>query len=215
MGQPDSALVAATILKSCRNVLSNDMGENCARHPVTFCPLVRLKGCVMDRDEFGLAVLEHKDRVHTYAAWLLGDLEEARDVTQEALMRLWEHRRKIRDGAARTWLLRTSHNLCMDRLRRKGVLRSFAPEGLDCVAVDDATDPERSLALSELRAGIGAALSSLAPRDRSMVLMREVHGLSYEEMSDVLGVQPGALRVALHRARERLRRALIGAGVTV
>ena len=65
-----------------------------------------------------------------------------------------------------------------------------------------------------MREGIGKALALLSPRDRAVILMREMHGLSYAEMSHVLGLRIGTLKVALHRARERLRRELIDAGVT-
>ena len=73
----------------------------------------------MNSDEFGRVVTAHTDRVHSYAAWMLQDLEDARDVTQETLMRLWGHRGKVHHAAAGTWMLRTTHNLCLDRLRRR------------------------------------------------------------------------------------------------
>ena len=75
----------------------------------------------MNKDEFRRVVLEHKDRVHTYAAWMIRDLHEASDVTQQAMMRLWEHRSSVVEAAAGTWLRRTAHRLCVDRLRRRSV----------------------------------------------------------------------------------------------
>jgi RNA polymerase sigma-70 factor (ECF subfamily) len=60
---------------------------------------------------------------------------------------------------------------------------------------------------------IGRALARLSDRDRSIVLMREVHGLSYEEIATSVDLPLGTVKAALHRARERLRRELAGAGV--
>ena len=65
-----------------------------------------------------------------------------------------------------------------------------------------------------VRGGWGGALSALSPRDRSVVLMREMQGMSYEEMTRALDIPLGTLKAMLHRARERLRRALVGSGVT-
>ena len=168
----------------------------------------------MNRDEFGRAVLEHKDRVHSYASWLLGSPEDARDVTQESLLRLWEHRSRVQNGSTRTWLLRTAHNLCLDRLRRDSARPQHVADDFDRVPAGTGDSPEHSARRAEMREGIGKALALLSPRDRAVILMREMHGLSYAEMSHVLGLRIGALKVALHRARERLRNELIDAGVT-
>ena len=172
----------------------------------------------MDRDGFRETVLGHKDRVHSHALWMLRDREEARDVAQEAFVRLWEHRAEVVDGAARGWLLRTAHNLCIDRLRRRaarpeGPLGPAAGEGPGGPAAATA-DPERLAASAETGRAIRGALGALSPRDRAAVLLREVHGLSYEETARALGVPLGTLKAALHRARERLRRELAAAGVT-
>ncbi len=61
----------------------------------------------MEADQFLQAVQDHRDRVYTYAAWLLRDRNEAADITQEAFMRLWQHHQQVASPASRTWLLRT------------------------------------------------------------------------------------------------------------
>ncbi len=77
----------------------------------------------MRRNEYRKVVMTAGDRLHSFAAWMLRDREEARDVTQEAFLRLWEHRERVRPASARSWLLRTSHRLCMDRIRKR-ILRN-------------------------------------------------------------------------------------------
>ena len=123
----------------------------------------------MTTNEFEAAVMEHKDRVHNYAHGILRDPEDAKDVAQECLIRLWRNREQIEPGAGcRSWLLRAAHNLCIDRIRR------------------------RSKHLEAVR----------------------VEGLAYEEIALLLDLKMGTLKATLHRAREKLRHALVRAEVT-
>lgn len=167
----------------------------------------------MNGSEYGQILADQKDRVHTYAVWLLQDAEDARDVTQEALTRLWEQRDAVHNGASKTWLLRTTHRLCIDRLRRRKRRSEIALDALTWSPAECSPGPERLAAAAELGHLIGQALTTLSVRDRAVVLLREVSGMSYEEMSTVLGLPLGTLKATLHRARERLRRQLVSAGV--
>jgi RNA polymerase sigma-70 factor, ECF subfamily len=165
--------------------------------------------------EFQAAVLEHKDRVHSYARSILRDPEDAKDVAQECLVRLWRHRERVEPGVGcRSWLLRSAHNLCIDRLRR----RSTRPEvGTDENAedpTDGRPDPERLAFSTQLAGRLHRALADLDHRDRAIVLLREVEGLPYEEIAELLDLKLGTLKATLHRAREKLRHALVRAEVT-
>ena len=162
---------------------------------------------------FERAVREHKDRVHTYAVWMLGEREEARDVSQEALVRLWQHRERVHEPAARTWLMRTTHHLCIDRLRRRSARPEVAVENLAFALPDGKPSPERSSTSEQLGRAIKGALASLSPRDRSIVLMREVQGMAYEQIATVLDMPLGTLKATLHRCREKLREELSEAGI--
>ena len=168
----------------------------------------------MDREEFEQAVRKHKDRVHSHAVWVLHGLEDSRDVAQEALLRLWVHRSKVRPDTVGSWLLKTTHNLCVDRLRRGKVRPEVDPERLELMEDDHGHGPERSAQSRELGEAIARALEALSARDRSVVLMREVHGMSYDEIAGVVDLPLGTLKSILHRSRERLRRVLTVAGVT-
>ena len=168
----------------------------------------------MNREEYEAAVRRHKDRVHSHAAWVLRGLDDARDVAQEALLRLWVHRDTVRSATAGSWLMRTAHNLCLDRMRRRRVRPQVDPEQLDTMIDPDNPDPSRSAEATELGRMIATALGSLSPRDRSAVLMREVHGMTYEEIATAVEVPLGTVKSIIHRSRERLRRTLTAAGVT-
>jgi RNA polymerase sigma-70 factor (ECF subfamily) len=165
--------------------------------------------------EFEAAVLEHKDRVYSYARGILRDPEEAKDVTQDSLIRLWRHRERVEAGAGcRSWLFRTAHNLCVDRIRR----RSSAPETARDEGGEETTDvrpdPERLTSSVEVAGCLERALLKLDHRDRAIVLLREVEGLAYDEIAQMLGLKMGTLKATLHRAREKLRLALVRAEVT-
>jgi RNA polymerase sigma-70 factor (ECF subfamily) len=164
--------------------------------------------------EFQAAVLEHKDRIHSYARGILRDPEDAKDVAQECLVRLWRHRERVEPGAGcRSWLLRSAHNLCIDRLRR----RSSRPETSRDDDANEPTDarpgPERLASSIEVGGRLERALLDLDHRDRAIVLLREVEGLSYEEIAGMLGLKMGTLKATLHRSKEKLRIALVRAEV--
>jgi len=163
---------------------------------------------------FEQAVVEHKDRVHGFAAMMLRDAVEAQDVAQEALVRLWRHREQVDAALAGVWLLRTTRNLCIDRLRRR-VVRSEVDDGPEVLERHggDAPDPERLAGSSETGRAVLRALGELSEADRSVVVLREVQGLPYDEIADALGIPLGTLKARLHRARERLRAELVRAGV--
>ncbi len=167
----------------------------------------------MDGEQYRKLVMQQKDRVHTYAVWLLRDREEARDVAQEALMRAWRHRAAIHNGAGKAWLLKTTYRLCVDQLRRRSNQPRANLADLSLLPADPVSSPERGAMMTDLRGAIRGALATLGPRDKAVILMREMHDLTYEEMAEVLDVSLGTLKVILFRARERLRRLLIGAGV--
>jgi RNA polymerase sigma factor (sigma-70 family) len=170
----------------------------------------------MKTEGYRRLVLETKDRLFTYAAYLLGDVEEARDVAQEALVRLWEHRGEIVVSAsARAWLMRTAHNLCMDRLRLRAGRASIdlQDEALERMPAGRNGSPERAASSREIGEAITRALGDLGARDRSVLLLREVDGMSYGEIAMMLGLPLGTLKAVLHRAREKLRRLLTQEGV--
>jgi RNA polymerase sigma-70 factor (ECF subfamily) len=169
----------------------------------------------MTTADFEGAVSQFKDRVHSYARHMLRDAEEAKDVAQECLVKLWQNRDRVDAGpACRSWLLRSAHNLCIDRMRRRSI-RGEVSHGDDAFEpVDPAPGPERRASSSQAGRILEQALSGLSDRDRAIVLLREVEGLPYEEIATLLDLNMGTLKATLHRTRDKLRRELVRAEAT-
>ncbi|MHC5113333.1 MAG: RNA polymerase sigma factor [Planctomycetota bacterium] len=143
------------------------------------------------------AVRGHHGRVLSYAAWLLGDVEEARDVAQEAFLRLWSHHERVASAAARTWLLRTAHRLVVDRVRQ----RRPSVDLSKVLAVCGDRGPYDRVVADEQMHAVVDALGRLAHRDRALLLLREQHRLPLADIGRVLDLPPATVKTALHRAR--------------
>src|SRR5512139_2021862 len=154
----------------------------------------------MTTTDFQAAVLEHKDRVYSYARYLLRDADDAQDVAQECLVRLWRHRERVEPGLpCRNWLLRAAHNLCIDRIRRRSTRPEFRPDDEAPDPPDVRPDAHRLAQWAQAARFLERALLDLSERDRAIVLLREVEGLPYEEIAAMLGLNIGTLKATLHR----------------
>jgi RNA polymerase sigma-70 factor (ECF subfamily) len=141
-------------------------------------------------------------RLIAYAERRLGSREDARDVVSETLVRLIQGLQELdRPGVTpEGWCFGILHHVVNDshrrRYRRQKVL---VPEGLA------ADDPAETAVLTDEHAAIRHAFDRLSPRDRDLLELRVVAGLSADEVATVLSMRPGAVRMAQHRALERLR----------
>jgi RNA polymerase sigma-70 factor (ECF subfamily) len=159
--------------------------------------------------EFTKIVSMNKDRIFSFACYFLHGQEDAEDVTQEAFVRLWKNADRIEAAAVRSWLLRVAHNLCVDRARRRGFERSrfFAIEKAHhCPATD--CDPGNDIDQFELHEKVLEAMQELPQHLQSAIILREIEGLSYQDISDVLDTPLGTVKVNIHRARRALRQSL-------
>ncbi len=163
---------------------------------------------------FKEAIEQHRDRVYTLAYYHLGHSQEAEDVTQEALVRLWEHWEEI--GAresARPWLIRVTRNLCMDRHRwarrtQDALVSLDDPETAEEIQTDS-PGPAGAYEAMETQARLESAIQQLEEPHRSVVILREIEELSYKEIAEVLDLSIDQVKVTLHRARKKLREELM------
>lgn len=140
----------------------------------------------------------------------LGDLEEARDVAQDVFVRLYENLDSFSGGENfKAWLLRVARNASIDRIRR---IKSRPPAS--DVPVDDAElassdDPEESSSRAAREALLHRAVARLGTQHREVVLLKEIHGLTLEEVAELLGLPLGTVKSRCNRARIELARILL------
>ncbi|HEY6878090.1 MAG TPA: sigma-70 family RNA polymerase sigma factor [Polyangiales bacterium] len=159
-------------------------------------------------------------RVYQMAVAMLRSPQDASDVVQEAFVRVHRHLPDFQGNSSfYTWLYRISLNLAYDQLRRRKTQRQVdyddtvgrAEEGTDATHLTpaiDGADPGRTASRKELAAKIQAALATLPEHHRQVILLREVEGLSYEEIAKIMNVPKGTIMSRLFHARRKMQRAL-------
>jgi RNA polymerase sigma-70 factor, ECF subfamily len=173
-----------------------------------------LEGALRRRtpDAFERLVRAHQDRVFEFCVRMLGDRLEAEDVAQEVFVSVHEHLLRFRfEARVSTWLFRIAKNHCLNRLkylRRRGHGRSEplteVGEGRLAAALGGPVKPDEALAAARERAWVHQAIAQLDEEPRLMVVLRDIEGLSYEEIVEITELPLGTVKSRLHRARERL-----------
>ncbi len=142
----------------------------------------------------------YRDRVVRLAAHVLHNSREAEDVAQEAFVKAFRQIGQFRgDSGFYAWLYRIVINLCLDRMRRKSMTSEMPLE--ENIAHFIAVSPD-----VENRLSVAQVLDSLTPPMRAALVLREVEGLEYSEIADVLNIPVGTVRSRLNTAREQFRR---------
>jgi RNA polymerase sigma-70 factor (ECF subfamily) len=173
-------------------------------------------------DAFRVLVERHARSLFGLAYRMTGNESDAEDVVQESFLRAYRQLKSFDQRASfGTWLYRIAVNCSLDLVRSRGRrMEVFAPAGdeaVDPVAEAPSASPgPECLALSgEIRQRVAAGLRRLSPTERAAFVLRHFEGMRIEEMSRVLGCQPGAARHSVFRAVQKLRRALEPALSTV
>ncbi len=172
-----------------------------------------------DEKAFERLVRAHDEGVLRLAMNLLRSSEDARDVYQEAFLRVYRNLHKFRfDCSFHTWLYRIVTNLCLDHLRKRKVRREDSStvetdEGtrdrMDAVAEQRAeSDPQRRLLSSEIGQRIHTVLADMTPRERMVFELRHYHGMRLRAIGETLGTTEEAAKNCLFRATQKIRVAL-------
>lgn len=148
---------------------------------------------------------DHSDAAFRLAFGILHDRQLAEDVVQETMMRAWTSLGRFRgDASERTWILRIAHNTAIDSLRRR---RDRAVAPTDLPEVEDPADPAARAEGLDRLASVGKALATLDETSRSIVILREVEGMSYQDIAEALDVPVPTVKTRLLRARRALQAA--------
>ncbi len=157
-----------------------------------------------DAAAYGELVRRHERPIYRHLHNLTASPDEARELAQETFLKAWEALAEWRPEAnVQAWLYRIASNLAFDLLRRRKVVRFEAMED-DFEAASGEAGPEMRLEAKQSIATLEAALQRLPLELRQILLLREVEGLSYEDIAQALGVNEGTVKSRLARARAAL-----------
>jgi len=177
----------------------------------------RLVELSLDGDEgaFGVLVRRYQRRLTAFLSQLVGDMELARELSQEAFVRAWSALERFNPKYRfSTWLFRIAHNLGIDQLRRRRLLTTplyrTDSEGdeVEVVVPDLDKDPLGHLENRALASELREVIDGLRPEYRELVLLRHFGGLSYQEIADFTKMPLGTVKNKLFRAHSVLRKAL-------
>lgn len=169
-----------------------------------------------DAAGFEAILARYERQIYGFICRLMGNTDDAEDLTQECFLRAYANLPKTREEVnLSAWLHRIAANACMDVLRRRKLVR-WLP--LDVATDQPATsrhgdsDPADTYMKRESREEVVKVLNRLTPRYRMCLLLREYQDLSYDEMAEVMGVSPAAVKSTLFRAREQFRELYAASG---
>lgn len=168
-----------------------------------------------DREAFAILVERYQRRLTGFLAQIVGDMELARELTQETFIRVWGALGRFDDRYRfSTWIFRIAHNLGVDHLRRRRVpTSSLQVEDRDGresqrELEDRGRDPLGHLENRELAGALRRCIDELRPEYRELVLLRHFAGLSYREIAELQKIPLGTVKNKLFRAHSVLREAL-------
>lgn len=173
-----------------------------------------------DREAFKELVEKYQRKVYSICYGMLKDSESSMDVSQEVFIKVYRYIDKFnRDSSFYTWLYRITVNMCIDHIRKNSRVQKveyddrIAHEG-DSEGEDYITpsrlgiNPDKVYGRKELRQKMLEALETLTEKHRTILILREVEGLSYEELAEVLDISKGTVMSRLYHARRYFQEAL-------
>jgi len=173
-----------------------------------------------EKSAFDELVLNHKDKVFNLCYWFVGDYQDANDLAQDVFFKAFKALKNFRfESTFSTWIYRITVNTCKNRLnslqyRLKKKFIHFnntaAKSNPGVEIVDESSSPEIELVRKEKSRLIQTAINSLSVEKKVVVVLRDIEGLSYEEISSATGFNLGTVKSKLARARRDLREKLKG-----
>lgn len=173
-----------------------------------------------DQSAFEQLVLDNQNKVFSLALRLVNDREEAADLAQEAFVKAWQGLASFQgESSFATWVYRLTTNVCIDHLRRQKRREGVEP----AVSLDDEnsgwaepagrdSDPQQVLEQSERGQALARGLAKLPDWQRRVLVLRELSGLSYQEIAQALELDIGTVKSRISRARLSLRKILLEDG---
>jgi RNA polymerase sigma-70 factor (ECF subfamily) len=162
----------------------------------------------MDLEAFENRILPSKSKLFRFAQRLLGSEEEAKDVVQDVLIKVWNGREQMAEIQNwEAWCMRLTKNLSLDRLRSRQRKATDSMEGFEIRY--DAPSPHDNTELNESMQQIGKLIEQLPEKQRQVIHLRDIEGYSYNEICEILEIDMNQVKVSLFRARNSVREKLM------
>lgn len=173
-----------------------------------------------DRDAFAALVSAYEGKIYNLALRYLDNREDAMDASQEVFLRVFRFLPGFQEESGfSTWIYRIGVNVCKDMLAKRakrGELPLELPDEDEdyrtTEVADSRYDPDSIVEQADLRKYLADAIGQLPQQQREMIVLRDIQGLSYEEIGQVLSLESGTVKSRLSRARENLRKKLLQSG---
>ncbi len=168
-----------------------------------------------DSSAFGVLARKYQDRVYNLALPIVGNVDDAMDVTQETFLQALSHLDSFRRSSRfYTWLYRIAYNCAVGSLRRRRrtVSVDYVIDEYGETFESNVEAPDARASLSDDAKLLKVALDKLPLEYRTPLILREIEGANYEQIAETLNIPVGTVRSRLHRARASLREALERAG---
>ena len=171
-----------------------------------------------DQEAFAQLVRNYEKRIFALALRMCKNPDDAAEAAQEAFLAAWQGLKFFRgESSFSTWLYRLASNACVDLLRKEGRHSAAAgpslnDEELNIDVPDRLPSPQEEAERKELRAQIEEGLAALSPEHRQVLVLREMHQLSYDEIADTLELDVGTVKSRINRGRKQLRKILLESG---
>lgn len=163
-----------------------------------------------DISAFEELVLNYQDRIYNLCLYMLGNKHDAEDAAQDTFLKAYRGLNDFKPNASLyTWLYRIAVNTCID-YKRKPLLeslfrRSDTGEEVVIEHPSDSPSPEKNYESKQIQNALQEALRKLSPKLRAVIVLKEMEGLSYEEIADTLDISTGTVKSRISRARDELK----------
>ena len=159
-----------------------------------------------DQSAFEQLLDRYQKTVYHQALRLTVNPEDAADVTQEVFLKVWKHLPSFRgESSFATWLYKLTDNAALDLIRREKKRQGDSSlddeESTAFFPADPAPTPHQTVEQKELKQAVAEGLQQLSEEHRRILVMREINGMSYEEIGSILDLSPGTVKSRLARAR--------------
>lgn len=162
----------------------------------------------MSLEAFKSRVLPAKDKMYRFAQRLLKDDEEAKDIVQEAMIRVWNKRDEMHTYLnMEAWCMRVVRNLSLDRMKSK----QYNSDSLDNTynLSTSGANPEQKTEIDDTMEKIHDFIAGLPNKQKQVIQLRDIEGFSYKEIGDILNLDANNVKVNLFRARKSVRENLL------